>query len=37
MDAAELARGFKGGGTRIERRVAQVLLTLARYGSVIAS
>jgi hypothetical protein len=35
MDCAELARGFKRGGMRIERRVAQVLTTLARYGRVI--
>lgn len=36
MDAAELARGFKRGGKRIEQRVAQVLTTLARYGRVTA-
>ena len=35
MDAAELARGFKRGGKRIEQRVAQVLTTLVRYGRVI--
>lgn len=34
MDAAELARGFKRGGKRIEQRVTQVLATLARYGRV---
>jgi hypothetical protein len=34
MDAAELSRGFKRGGKRIEPRVAQVLTTLARYGRV---
>ncbi|GAB5462943.1 class I SAM-dependent DNA methyltransferase [Hoeflea alexandrii] len=32
MDAATLSRAFKGGGKRIEPRIAQVLLTLARYG-----
>ncbi|GJE62066.1 class I SAM-dependent DNA methyltransferase [Methylobacterium trifolii] len=37
MDAAELARGFKRGGKRIEQRVAQVLTTLARYGRVTAA
>jgi len=35
MHAAELACGFKRGGTRIERRITQVLTTLARYGRVI--
>ncbi len=32
MDAATLSRAFKGGGKRIEPRIAQVLVTLARYG-----
>jgi len=36
MTAAELARGFKKGGKRIEQRVTQVLDTLARYGRVTA-
>jgi hypothetical protein len=36
MDAAELARGFKRGGKRIEQRVVQVLNTLVRYGRVTA-
>jgi hypothetical protein len=36
MSAAELARGFKKGGKRIEQRVTQVLATLARYGRVTA-
>ena len=36
MDAATLSRAFKGGGKRIEPRVAQVLVTLARYGRVTA-
>jgi len=36
MTAAELARGFKRGGKRIEQRVTQVLATLARYGRVSA-
>ncbi len=31
-DAPALARGFKRGGMRIERRVAQALDTLALYG-----
>lgn len=31
-DAATLARGFRRGGKRIERRVAQALDTLALYG-----
>ena len=35
MDAAELSRGFKRGGRRIEQRVAQVLTTLVRYGRVV--
>jgi hypothetical protein len=34
MDAAELARGFKRGGKRIEERIAQVLTTLSRYGRI---
>jgi hypothetical protein len=37
MSAAELARGFKRGGKRIEQRVAQVLTTLTRYGRVSAA
>lgn len=32
MSAAELARGFKGRARGAEQRVAQVLVTLARYG-----
>ncbi len=32
MDAAELARGFKGGGKRVQQGVAQALTTLVRYG-----
>lgn len=36
MDAAEIARGFKRGGKRVEQRVAEVLMTLARYGRVSA-
>jgi hypothetical protein len=36
MDAADLARGFKRGGKRIEERIAQVLTTLARYGRITA-
>jgi hypothetical protein len=36
MDAAELARGFKRGGKRIEQRITQALTTLARYGNIIA-
>ena len=34
LDAAAIARTFKGGGRRIEHRVAQALATLARYGRV---
>ncbi|MGN6466546.1 MAG: hypothetical protein ACTHLP_13805 [Rhizobiaceae bacterium] len=34
LDAAALARAFKGGGKRIEPRVAQALTNLARYGRV---
>ena len=37
MTAAELARGFKRGGKRIEARVAQALITLTRYGRLSAS
>ncbi|MEO3997586.1 DNA methyltransferase [Mesorhizobium sp. CAU 1732] len=36
LDAASIARAFKGGGRKIEPRVAQVLLTLARYGHISA-
>lgn len=36
MDAGAIARAFKGGGKRIEARVGQVLVTLARYGRVTA-
>jgi len=36
MTAAELSRGFKKGGKRIEQRVTQVLDTLAKYGRVTA-
>ena len=36
MDAGAIARGFKGGGKKIEQRAAQVLVTLARYGRVTA-
>ncbi|WP_397404517.1 class I SAM-dependent DNA methyltransferase [Phenylobacterium sp.] len=32
MDAAELARGFKGGGKRVQQGVVQALTTLVRYG-----
>lgn len=34
MEALEIARGFRRGGRRTEHRVAQVLVTLARYGRV---
>jgi hypothetical protein len=34
MGAAEVARGFKRGGKRVEARIDQVLTTLARYGRV---
>lgn len=34
LDAAAISRAFKGGGKKIEPRVSQVLLTLARYGRV---
>ena len=37
MNAAEIARAFKRGGKRIEKRVEQVLTTLARYGRVNAT
>ena len=37
MTPAELARGFKRGGKRIEARVAQALITLTRYGRVSTS
>lgn len=36
MNAAELARGFRRGGKRIEKRVGQLLASLARYGHVAA-
>jgi len=36
MTPAELARGFRRGGKRIEPRVAQALTTLVRYGRVSA-
>lgn len=32
MDAATVARAFKGGGKRIEQRVVQSLDTLVRYA-----
>ncbi|WP_029087891.1 class I SAM-dependent DNA methyltransferase [Brevundimonas aveniformis] len=32
MDAASVARAFKGGGKKIEQRVVQALDTLVRYG-----
>lgn len=35
MTAAEVARGFKGGGKRIEQRVVQVLATLELYGNIV--
>ncbi|MEO8927589.1 MAG: hypothetical protein ABI306_10555 [Caulobacteraceae bacterium] len=35
MTAAELARGFKKGGKRVEARIAQTLITLTRYGRVV--
>lgn len=34
VDAAAIARAFKGGGRKIEARVGQILTTLARYGRV---
>ncbi len=36
VDPADLARGFKRGGKRIEQRVVQALNTLARYGNATA-
>ncbi len=36
MDATSIVRGFRNGGRKIEPRVAQVLLTLARYGHISA-
>ena len=36
MDAAELARGFKGGGKRTQQGVVLGLNTLVRYGRVTA-
>lgn len=36
MGVADIARGFKRGGKKIEKRVEQVLVTLARYGRVTA-
>lgn len=35
MAAAEIARGFKRGGKRIEARVTQILATLALYGRIV--
>jgi hypothetical protein len=35
MDAAGLARGFRRGGKRIERRISETLITLSRYGRVV--
>jgi hypothetical protein len=37
LTAAELSRGFKRGGKRIERRIEEVLVTLERYGRVTPS
>ncbi|MBN8552294.1 MAG: class I SAM-dependent DNA methyltransferase [Caulobacterales bacterium] len=34
LDAAAIARAFKGGGKRIEQRVHQALTTLVRYGEI---
>lgn len=34
LDSRTLSRAFKGGGARIEPRVEQVLVTLARYGHI---
>ena len=34
MDAATVARAFKGGGKKIEQRVVQALTTLVRYGEI---
>jgi hypothetical protein len=36
MDAAALARAFKGGGKKIEQRVVQALTTLVRYAEITA-
>ncbi|WP_348265980.1 type IIL restriction-modification enzyme MmeI [Aliihoeflea sp. 2WW] len=36
MDATTIARAFKGGGRKIEPRVMQALINLARYGRVTA-
>lgn len=36
MDAAAVARAFKGGGKRIEQRVVQALTTLVRYAEITA-
>ncbi len=36
MDAAAVARAFKGGGKKIEQRVAQALATLVRYAEITA-
>ncbi len=36
MDAAAVARAFKGGGKRIEQRVIQALNTLVRYAEITA-
>ena len=36
MDAAAVARAFKGGGKKIEQRVAQALATLVRYAEISA-
>lgn len=36
MGAAELARTFRRGGKRIEKRVGQLLVSLARYGHITA-
>lgn len=36
MDAAAVARAFKGGGKKIEQRVVQALSTLVRYGWITA-
>jgi hypothetical protein len=36
MDAAAIARGFRSGGKKIEKRVADALRSLARYGRITA-
>ncbi|HYF55303.1 MAG TPA: class I SAM-dependent DNA methyltransferase, partial [Salinarimonas sp.] len=36
MDAAALARTFRGGGARLEPAIARALATLARYGRIVA-